>query len=163
MGGWNKGNSKHSQATIESVIGYFKKGWPLSDIACRMDLTKRSVSGILHRNLLRGQVKRKSRKGPEASAATAKVADEAKAPPPAPRKMNLPEPVNLALGMMDLTQMTCRFPHGDSPFVFCGQQTDGDHPYCPYHEEFTHQAGSAISNRSDAAQKQHSDRLASTS
>lgn len=150
---------------IEAVRGYWAHGWSASDIACRLNITRNAVIGIVDRHL-HGIVRHKSKNSPKAKAALKVMADAPKAEPrpaPAPRKMKLPEPVNLALNMMDLTQESCRFPHGDGPFVFCGQKTDEDHPYCPYHAEFTHQAGSAISGRSGADQRQHSGHPASTS
>lgn len=37
------------------------------------------------------------------------------------------------IGIMDLTEYTCRFPKGDKPVTFCGKPKDIDSPYCLYH------------------------------
>lgn len=41
------------------------------------------------------------------------------------------EPLNISL--MELTQDTCRFPYGDSPFTFCGHQIQSGSSFCPAH------------------------------
>lgn len=50
--------------------------------------------------------------------------------PPEPEK-----PENcLNLTILQLTDKTCKFPHGDAaPFLFCGLATVNETPYCKYH------------------------------
>jgi len=43
--------------------------------------------------------------------------------------------------LLDLTNNTCRFPSGDSPFSFCGDPTAdlaGCRPYCPFHSKLAY-------------------------
>ena len=43
-------------------------------------------------------------------------------------------PLSLDLTILELTNRTCRFPHGDqSPYYFCGHPTLDDAPYCEFH------------------------------
>lgn len=42
-------------------------------------------------------------------------------------------PVPLMIGLMDLTDTTCRYPIGDGPFVFCGHEKQAGSSYCPGH------------------------------
>lgn len=57
----------------------------------------------------------------------------------APIKMNKPivEPPPTGLGVMDLTNHTCRWPQGTGPYSFCGAPTavsqSGRQVYCEYH------------------------------
>ncbi len=39
----------------------------------------------------------------------------------------------LALELHELERHHCRFPHGDNPFTFCGQNTEHGKPYCAHH------------------------------
>lgn len=53
-------------------------------------------------------------------------------PPPAPMKLSEPAPLNVPL--LELTNTTCKWPHGDeAPFLFCGHLTFGFQTYCPFH------------------------------
>lgn len=42
-------------------------------------------------------------------------------------------PPSLNLDLTALTDSTCRWPSGDSPFFFCGALPDENSSYCPYH------------------------------
>ncbi len=54
-------------------------------------------------------------------------------PRPAP-PADLLEPISRDRRLEDLTDQTCKFPHGDAlPFLFCGAPTDGRPPYCRFH------------------------------
>lgn len=37
------------------------------------------------------------------------------------------------LTLMQLDSSTCKWPHGDKDFTFCGADTTDAHPYCNYH------------------------------
>jgi GcrA cell cycle regulator len=42
------------------------------------------------------------------------------------------------LQLVELTERTCRWPHGDphqGPFYFCGANTTGGKVYCEYHHK----------------------------
>jgi len=53
------------------------------------------------------------------------------------RPIVLEAPISRRLTLLDLTDQTCRWPHGDhhrEDFSFCGNATDAA-PYCPYHAQ----------------------------
>lgn len=54
-----------------------------------------------------------------------------------------PEPVRLNLSLLQLTEKTCRFPHGDpkeaESFSFCGAPNLPGLPYCAYHSALAYQ------------------------
>ena len=159
-----KRRSRHHDK-IEMVAALLQLGCSYGEIGKQLKLSRNSIASIIT-NYIGRTPKPKQAPKPKHAPKPVKAAiprAELESAAPAPRKMKLAEPENLRLHMMGLKQDTCRFPHGDGPFVFCGQPSPGENPYCPYHDELTHQAGSAISNRSDAAQKQPSGHPASTS
>ena len=46
------------------------------------------------------------------------------------------------LELVDLTEKTCKWPHGDpatDDFHFCGNNTKADNPYCEYHCKMAYQ------------------------
>jgi len=46
---------------------------------------------------------------------------------------NMPLPPEfLGIPLEKLTDKTCKYPRGDSPFVFCGQPSKEDSSYCPH-------------------------------
>ena len=58
---------------------------------------------------------------------------------------DIPEPTSLKLDLVDLTDKTCRWPHGDpatSDFSFCGNTSKEDSPYCEYHSRLAFQPAS---------------------
>ena len=47
----------------------------------------------------------------------------------------------LGLKLIELTNETCRWPHGQGPYFFCGApgcDCDNQRPYCPYHDRIAH-------------------------
>ena len=38
-----------------------------------------------------------------------------------------------ALELHELQRGHCKYPHGDGPFTFCGQDVEHGKPYCPHH------------------------------
>lgn len=50
--------------------------------------------------------------------------------------ISFPAPTNEKVNIMQLGYRTCRWPVGDpvaSDFGFCGAESSGEKPYCPYH------------------------------
>ncbi len=68
---------------------------------------------------------------------------------PARRLEPVPEPIRLVdiplgerIGILSLTDKTCRWPHGDpgsDEFFFCGQAPQDGTPYCEYHASIAYQ------------------------
>ncbi len=68
---------------------------------------------------------------------------------PKPRLQPIAEPIKLAdipkgkrIGILGLTEKTCRWPLGDpgtDDFCFCGQHPRDDGPYCDYHAQIAYQ------------------------
>jgi len=55
---------------------------------------------------------------------------------------DIPEPDSLKMELVNLTEKTCRWPHGDpatSDFHFCGHNIKEDSPYCEYHSRLAYQ------------------------
>lgn len=53
-----------------------------------------------------------------------------------------PEPVGPGISLLELTEKTCRYPHGDpkaADFTFCGAPSLPGLPYCPYHSALAYQ------------------------
>ncbi len=51
-------------------------------------------------------------------------------------------PVSRELGLLQLTETTCKWPTGDPTmpgFSFCGHSTNDDKPYCEYHNKLAFQ------------------------
>ena len=51
-------------------------------------------------------------------------------------------PKSKKLDLVDLTEKTCKWPHGDpatDDFHFCGHTTKDDEPYCEYHCKMAYQ------------------------
>lgn len=63
-----------------------------------------------------------------------KTATEPQKPlPQPPEAFSDRAPLNLTL--LELTNATCKWPHGDeAPFEYCGHETFGFQPYCPFHQ-----------------------------
>lgn len=55
---------------------------------------------------------------------------------------DLAEPESLKLSLVELTEHTCKWPHGDpteGEFHFCGCKVKEDSPYCEYHSKLAFQ------------------------
>ncbi|MEO0542970.1 MAG: GcrA family cell cycle regulator [Pseudomonadota bacterium] len=51
-------------------------------------------------------------------------------------------PISKKLSLTELSENTCKWPHGDplsGEFHFCGHKTDGKSPYCKYHSKLAFQ------------------------
>ena len=55
---------------------------------------------------------------------------------------DIPAPDSLKLELFELTERTCKWPHGDpatDEFHFCGNKTKDEAPYCEYHCKMAYQ------------------------
>jgi len=127
---------------LELLKEYWADGDSTRVIAERLgpEFTRNSVIGKAHRMQL------ESRKIEHAH-----VEPDQSAPVPAPVR---PRPVHLRpllrferspggpLGVLDLTDKTCRWPIGDvgvEGFHFCGELSADESPYCPHHRHVAYQ------------------------
>lgn len=65
---------------------------------------------------------------------------------PAPIEAPPTEPISLDIPLLALQSNHCRWPHGNGPFLFCGQPTGGGLPYCRHHSLRAYQPGSRGTN-----------------
>ncbi len=133
-------------------------GLSASQIAAELGgVTRNAVIGKVHRLGLSGRakptssgikrVKRAPRSGSynsrprsSRSLATAKSGNLNAVPRIAVEDMVAPE--SKKLDLVDLTEKTCRWPHGDpatDDFHFCGHSTKDEAPYCEYHCKLAYQ------------------------
>lgn len=118
--------------------------------------TRNSIIGFCTRREIpmankSGWSKEAMKKGREASSYKAPLKAKAKPSPKPPKPAKIKAPafetaplpeeelgndVTNMIGIMDLTNDTCRWPHGDPRlpgFGYCGAQVQADSPYCPEH------------------------------
>ena len=65
------------------------------------------------------------------------ITSQKAAPIELPEEPPLP-PDFLGLALLDLPRNGCRYPSGDSSFLFCGNVQDGESSYCAYHRHICH-------------------------
>jgi len=122
------------------------------EIAEHLQVSRAAISGAINRNGLRlhalraaginlphhkggGQYQRRNRdKAKKAAPAILTITGKPKAAPipkgtPIP---SIPEPVApLRLNLLELDDTSCRYPIGNSPYVFCGKEVQPGSSYCP--------------------------------
>lgn len=121
---WSKG---YSAQQISNVLGFPSRNAVIGKVG-RL--------GLLGRRRGANQPKSRKRKSPHIPNAPIQH-------PSRPiRPGDMPEPKSEGLSLLDLTDRTCRFPHGDpgdDDFHFCGAAKEiGAGPYCPYHMRVTY-------------------------
>lgn len=107
-------------------------------------LSRNAVIGKAHRlNLSAGKKPANS----SVSTIRERARGAATRPPRAPRANKPaiqlpPEPTGPGISLLELTEKTCRYPHGDpksTDFKFCGAASLPGLPYCPYHSAVAYQ------------------------
>lgn len=131
------GRSHKDNGNSEMVTALLSLGCTYSEVAKELKMSRNAIAGIVWR----------SERRPERKITPKQKVAQDKQPQPVSRKVDMSEPVSLALEMEDLRTGQCKYPQGDNPFTFCGQIAIMEKPYCPYHWALTHQAGSAISSQ----------------
>jgi len=108
-------------ARKEAIREMWADGWSGGQIADKLGVSRSSVIGMVDRMDL------PSRK-------TSNPIPPRRPSKPLPPEPVMPdEPVSLDLAMEQLTDKTCRYPHGSqAPYSFCGQAVTVD-PYCGFH------------------------------
>lgn len=152
---------------VEVLKQLWTDGLSASQIAARLGdgITRNAVIGKVHRLGLSGRgsptrVARPRTRRPRQPSAPRQVQSGGNAalkskpataakPQPAVKREPIPEPIRLVelrdgerIGILSLTDKTCRWPHGDPgtpEFSFCGHQPQSGTPYCEYHASVAYQ------------------------
>ena len=142
---------------VATLSKLWAEGLSASQIAAELGgVTRNAVIGKVHRLGLSGRVKPAS-----TSAKRVKRATKSGGYNSAPRKSqsggnqnstpatplrkkieDMVEPECKKLSLVELTEKTCRWPHGDpatDDFHFCGHSVKEDTPYCEYHAKLAFQ------------------------
>jgi GcrA cell cycle regulator len=145
-------------------------GKTAGEIAAIFGVERNAILGVIHRNKWqRGGTKQGAAALTKMQHRRAKA--EGKPPPPSPKVFKIkrapediqpptfiPEPPApakaLNVAFMDLRRNQCRWPLGESPFLFCGLPQHGGRPYCPAHSRIAYQPVTA-------REKRNTERLAS--
>ncbi len=167
------GTSTWSEEDVANLTKWWDEGWSGSMIAAELGRgrTRNAVIGKIHRLNLTPRLvasrkpintgdraKRKPWRRKEGNVPYLPTASKSQPPPSqAARKSStfrrlegLPVPVNLSLPLMDITNKTCKWPHGHpgaEDFGFCGQPPEGNNPYCLYHCNVAYQEETATKRR----------------
>lgn len=144
---------------VATLTKLWAEGLSASTIAAELGgVTRNAVIGKVHRLGLSGRAKptggaakraRATSNKATYSAGTKKRAANSLTTKPngtsAPAKSvvaSLTEPKSKCLSLVDLTDKTCKWPHGDPAerdFHFCGHRTEEESPYCDYHSKLAYQ------------------------
>jgi GcrA cell cycle regulator len=142
---------------VATLTKLWADGLSASQIAAELGgVTRNAVIGKVHRLGLSGRAKSASsapkrakqapRTGSFNSAPRAKSGTKERTVPtslPSRKKVeDIAEPECKKLSLVELTEKTCRWPHGDpatDEFHFCGHGVKDDSPYCEYHSRMAYQ------------------------
>ena len=159
-----------TEERVELLKQLWLEGLSASQVAAKLGdgITRNAVIGKLHRLGLSGRgsptrVSRPRTRRPRKPSAPRKVSarnstNGAATPPPARANVSarattrpeiIPEPILLQniphserIGILDLTEKTCRWPLGDpgtEDFCFCAKTPQSGTPYCDYHASLAYQ------------------------
>lgn len=135
-----------TQERIRRIKEFWHPGITSTEIARTLGVTRNSVIGIFKRHAealkpCRLEPKNSRRTPSETSNAKPRVRVKAvmRKPEPEPEPELEPEapPEPLHLSLMDLERHHCRFPLGDGPHTFCGNERKQGSSYCSYHHNLT--------------------------
>ena len=142
---------------VATLTKLWADGLSASQIAAELGgVTRNAVIGKVHRLGLSGRAKPANTSARKIKTATrtsgtynsrprALRPTGGRTPPSMPARttiQDLPEPVCLKMDLVDLTEKTCKWPHGDpstNDFHFCGNSPKDDAPYCEYHCRMAYQ------------------------
>ena len=152
------GEIRHMSWTDDRVATLTKlwaDGLSASQIAAELGgVTRNAVIGKVHRLGLSGRAKptnsaRKmktpARSSSSYNARPRSLLKAGRTPPHIPNRpviQDIPVPESKKLNLVDLTDKTCKWPHGDpatDDFHFCGNSPKEDAPYCEYHCRMAYQ------------------------
>lgn len=71
-----------------------------------------------------------------------------------PFEVRLAAVTPLHLGLMQLTDATCRYPYGDGPITFCGCDVREGKPYCSAHYELSNETPERAREKRSGAMKE---------
>jgi len=159
-----------TEERVEQLKRLWLEGLSASQVAAKLGdgITRNAVIGKLHRLGLSGRgsptrVSRPRTRRPRKPSAPRKVSARSSsdgagssssgraggAARPASRPEVIPEPILLEnipqserIGILDLTEHTCRWPLGDpgtEDFCFCAKTPQAGTPYCDYHASLAYQ------------------------
>jgi GcrA cell cycle regulator len=136
---------KHRIVEIALAVSHVREG-----------VTRNSVIGKIARMRRRGHAINMEWERPERSSNGDRPPRKVQVPPPLKPRRGLPPPRDpmqhtepptpeiftmRRLTLLELQKRTCRWPVGDPgtpEFFFCGNETDGERPYCPIHHAVAH-------------------------
>lgn len=142
---------------VATLSKLWADGLSASQIAAELGgVTRNAVIGKVHRLGLSGRAKpanssARKLKTPARSSNTynsrprSLAANGGRKPPSAPTRTiieDIPVPDCKKLDLVDLTENTCKWPHGDpatNDFHFCGNPPKDEAPYCEYHCRMAYQ------------------------
>ena len=148
---------------VEEAKSLWADKWSAREIGCKFGISRNAVIGKFHRIGVTAEhggsgpanggwrardaasppakrakrataIRNRERPGGSDGGLLFRLRTEAREPQLPEFKCPDDEPVSLNLSVFDLTDVTCRWPHGDEPFLFCGHvRQDAERPYCPFH------------------------------
>jgi GcrA cell cycle regulator len=125
------------------VRNLWAQGFTATEVARQVGgVSRNAIIGLCHRNQFR-QGKRRAAPMPKPEPLP-RLPDYVPVDPPIPSPLPPlpPSPDFLGLPLWQLTDSQCRWPHGDGPFVFCGQPRErGGTAYCAEHRRRGHAPG----------------------
>ena len=150
---------------VATLSKLWADGLSASQIATQLGgVTRNAVIGKVHRLGLSGRVKpagkggAKPRRKPATRSTGGNTYQRPRATPAAGRASgsnvavaeavayqpaeDLTAPESKKLTLLELTEFTCKWPHGDPTrpgFSFCGHKNQEEKPYCPFHTKLAFQ------------------------
>jgi GcrA cell cycle regulator len=135
----------------ELLKRYWAEGESASRIALLLggfehcdDGGRNAVIGKVHRLKLAGRETAVSARLPNPQNTTDRIASndgnkaEPKPTPPGAATLKPIEPVSLDIPLTELHPGQCKWPHGDGPFLFCGQGVEDSAVYCGFHKRLAY-------------------------
>ena len=138
--------------SIDQLKALHKEGLTFKAIAERIGVTRNTIAGLCRRHKLTridplskkkktssvgsGRKSKRPKDTSNLAPRLSKLVVNPRALKPTPvvaQYVNVPEPDPLRLGILDLTDTTCKWAVEETPFLFCGAPTLGGKSWCPHH------------------------------